>query len=89
LAVSVLILLYVADEHRYNGFHANGERIFIAMGGANYGGEKVNLLGMFVASRPTASTGAAGRGAGPGSIAGSGTERAFFQNEGERESGGC
>ncbi len=46
LAVSVLILLYVAHEFSYDGFHANGERIFKTMGRANYGGEQVNLLGM-------------------------------------------
>lgn len=46
LAMSVLILLYVAHEYSYDGFHANGDRIFKTMERAKYGGETVNLLRM-------------------------------------------
>ncbi len=46
MTVSILILLFVAHELTYDQFHARADRLFRTLIQANYGGNKVQMMGM-------------------------------------------
>ncbi len=53
MAVSILILLFVAHEFTYDRFHAKAERIYRAVAKINYGGNMVQMMGMSAPFGPT------------------------------------
>lgn len=53
LAVSLLILLFVAHELSYDRFHEQGERIVAMSGSFSYDGQKMNISGLAPAVGPS------------------------------------